>query len=51
MIHLRPYLVPRSDNVLRFTEGDLGKNKMILEGEITDEKMMSEFHPITSSSY
>ena len=39
MIHLRPYLVPRSDNVLRFTEGDLGKNKMILEGEITDEKM------------
>ena len=38
MIHLRPYLVPRSDNVLRFTEGDLGKNKMIIEGDVTDEK-------------
>ena len=51
MIHLRSYLVPGSDNVLRFTEGDLGKNKMILEGEITDATMMLEFHPITSSRY
>ena len=51
MIHWRPYLVPRSDNVLRFTEGDLGKNKMILEGEIKDAKMLPEFHPITSSRY
>ena len=36
MIYVRPYLVPRSDNVLRVAEGDLGKNKMILEGEIRD---------------
>ena len=39
MIHWRPYLVPRSDNVLHFAEEDLGKNKMILEEEIKDAKM------------
>ena len=35
LIHVRY----RSDNVLHFAEEDLGKNKMILEGEIKDAKM------------